>query len=119
MRRFSNAFRNAAVIGAMLSLGACSEYLARRDGISPYAGDAVMGNQVVQMVDPWPLAAADRNIAYDGTVMTRAVQRYHAGRVIQPMAGGTSSTYGDQQSQASAPPADPVGAPAPNQAASK
>jgi hypothetical protein len=103
----------------MLSgLGACSEYLARRDGISVYGGDAVAGNQVVQMVDPWPRAAADRNIAYDGAVVSRAVQRYRTGRVIQPVLGGTSSAY-QEMPQPAAAPADPVSAPPPPPPASK
>ena len=108
MRLFANTARWTALALILPALASCSEYLARRDGISIYGGDAVMGNRVVQMVDPWPPAAADRNIAYDGEVMARAVRRYHQGRVIQPTLGGTSSTYQDpsasaQPSEAAAP----------------
>jgi len=43
---------------------------------------------------PWPAHAANRNIAYNGTVMQSAVERYRTGRVIKPVGAGTSTTYG-------------------------
>ena len=102
MRLFTNTARWSALALVLPALASCSEYLARRDGVSIYGGDAVMGNRVVQMVDPWPRVAADRNIAYDGTVMTRAMRRYHEGRVIPPTQSGTSSAYQDAQPNAQA-----------------
>ena len=99
MRRFANAIGWCAIVLGLPALASCSEYLERRDTISLYAGDAVAGNRVVQMVDPWPRAAADRDIAYDGAVIGRAIARYRAGKVIPPRAGGTSSTY-DENGQA-------------------
>jgi len=95
MHPFTKAARWSALILTLPALAGCSEYLARRDGITAYSGDAVAGNQVKQMVDPWPAVAADRNIAYDGIVMRHAVERYHSGRVIAPIGNGTSSAYGD------------------------
>ena len=102
MRPFANGFRCSAVALSLTALASCSEYLDHRDGVSVYAGKAVAGNQVVQMIDPWPRAAANRNIAHDGVVMGRAVARYRAGQVIPPHLGGTSSAYQDA-AQASAP----------------
>jgi hypothetical protein len=116
MHRFTNVVRWGALALTLPALASCSEYLARRDTISVYGGDAVMGNRVVQMVDPWPPHAADRNIAYDGTVMSRAVRRYHEGRVIQPSLNGTSSAYQDAQPNAQAQGND-LPANAPTQAA--
>jgi hypothetical protein len=95
MRPFTNAVRLGAVVLILPALAGCSEYVARHDGISIYGGDAMAGNQVKQMIDPWPAVAADRNIRYDGVVMQRAVQRYHANKVIAPSLGGTSSAYAD------------------------
>ncbi len=100
MRLFANTARWSALALVLPALASCSEYVARREGVSIYSGDAVMGNRVVQLVDPWPRAAADRNIAYDGTVMSRAVRRYHEGRVIPPTQSGTSSAYQDLQPNA-------------------
>jgi hypothetical protein len=117
MQPFAKTARWGALALVLPALASCSEYLARRDTISVYGGDAVMGNRVVQMVDPWPPAAADRTIAYDGTVMTRAVRRYHEGRVIQPSLGGTSSAYQESQPNAQAQGNDLPPANAPTQAA--
>lgn len=74
----------------------CSEYTDRRDMISEYGGNAVHNDKVVQMVDPWPPHAANRNIAYNGEVMQTAIARYRTGRVIAPSGTGTSSTYQQQ-----------------------
>jgi hypothetical protein len=115
MPQFTDAVRWGAVALALPALAACSEYLDRRDTISVYGGDAVKGNAVAQMVDPWPPYAADRNIRYDGVVIGRAIARYHAGKVIPPRAIGTSSTYeggsnSEQQSEIPQPGGAPVAA---------
>ena len=48
-------------------LGGCSEYyFDRRDTISLHSGEAMAANRVTQMIDPWPPASANRNIAYNG-----------------------------------------------------
>jgi hypothetical protein len=108
MRPFIKTARWGALILIVPALAGCSEYLARHDGMSVYGGDAVASNQVKQMIDPWPAAAANRNIAYDGIVMRRAVERYHTGRVIAPVASGTSAAFGEAPAQAQA--GDPGGA---------
>ena len=91
--RYTDLIRAAALTLALATVAGCSEYVARRDMISAYGGNAPEGNKVVQMVDPWPPHAADRNIAYNGTVMQGAVERYRTGRVIPPKGTGTSATY--------------------------
>lgn len=100
MQRCNNAARLArsaarGLIAAALfgGLAGCSEYLDRRDTISLNAGNAVMTNQVTQMVDPWPRASANRNIAFNGERMEAAVTRYRTGKVIQPAGIGTGTTY--------------------------
>ena len=74
-------------------LAGCSEYLDRRDTVALSGGDAVATNRVTQMIDPWPRASADRNIAFNGEKMQSAVERYRTGRVIQPRGIGTSGSY--------------------------
>ena len=63
MRRLTDLLRAGGLLLALASLAGCSEYLARRDAISPLGGNAVEGDKVVQMVDPWPREAANNNIA--------------------------------------------------------
>lgn len=83
----------AAVLAFSASLAGCSDiYYDRREHIVPYAGDAMASNRVTHMVDPWPPASADRNIAFNGEVMQQAVERYREGRVIPPVNATTSST---------------------------
>jgi hypothetical protein len=96
MPPFSKLVWFAALAGA---LAGCSEYTDRRDMISAYSGDAVQADKVVQMVDPWPPHAANRNIAYNGNVMQSAVERYRTGHVYRPNGTGTSTAYQQQQQQ--------------------
>lgn len=116
MRPLVDPLRCFALGLTLVSLAGCSEYMRRSELISPYGGDAVNGNKIVQMVDPWPRASARRVIAYDGTVMRRAVERYHSGTVIRPKGIGTSATYDEQPPGAaneSGPPPAPQAAATP------
>lgn len=83
----------AAISGALsLLLGACSEiYYERSDFITSSAGDANASNIAVQMVDPWPRHAANRNIQFNGEKMQGAVKRYRENKVTPPQGLGTSS----------------------------
>jgi len=83
----------AGIAGSSFLLSGCSDiYFDRRETIVPYAGDAMASNRVTHMVDPWPPASANRNIAFNGEVMQHAVERYREGRVIPPVNATTSST---------------------------
>ncbi len=83
------------LVGAFLlatALPGCSDlYFDRRETIVPHAGNAMATNRVTHMVDPWPPASANRNIAFNGEVMQGAVERYREGRVIPPVNATTSS----------------------------
>lgn len=93
MQRSSKVARALALAAMLSTLAGCSEYLDRRDTNSLQSGNAVQTNKVTQMVDPWPRASADHNIASNGVVMQSAVERYRTGRVLQPNSTGTSSSY--------------------------
>jgi hypothetical protein len=105
--RSTDLVRAGALTLTLVTLASCSEYVARRDAISPYGGNAVETDKVVQMVDPWPPAAADRDIAYNGTVMQSAAERYRTGRVIKPVGTGTSTTYGANNAPSNNTPVGP------------
>jgi hypothetical protein len=62
-----------------------SKYLDRTDTITIGAGDAIAANKVTEVVDPWPAASGNKNIAFNGDKMQAAVQRYRTGKVIQPV----------------------------------
>ncbi len=96
MRRFS---KTIGALALAASLGGCAEYLDRRDTISEQGGNAVMSNQVVQMVDPWPRVSSNRDIAFNGQKMESAIERYRTNTVYQPKGTGTSGAYNQQQQQ--------------------
>lgn len=74
-----------AAAGVAAWLGGCSDlYLDRRDTITLSSGDAVAGNTITQMVDPWPAYSGNKNIAFNGEKMATAVKRYRTGKVIVP-----------------------------------
>jgi hypothetical protein len=76
-------------------------YYDRREGVALGAGDAVATNKVTQMVDPWPAASANNNIAFNGQLMQSAQDRYNRGKVITPvLPTSTSKDYQSMQSNA-------------------
>ena len=88
-------FVKAAGVAALAAaLAGCSEYLDRRETITLSGGNAVAANQVAHMVDPWPRESADRDLAFNGSRMASAVERYRTNRVLQPKGTGTSGSYG-------------------------
>jgi hypothetical protein len=99
------------------ALGGCSEYFDHRDAIALNAGDAVASNAVSQMVDPWPVESANRDIAFNGVKMQSAVERYRTNQVTPPNGTGTSATYQAPPAGAnnSAPLGPTVNQPAPTQ----
>lgn len=95
---------NRWVFGALAVCGVlagCADvpdlYTARRDAVVAEAGESVAANRVTQMVDPWPRASSNRNIAFNGQKMQTAVERYRTNQVTPPVSATTSSTsYGAQ-----------------------
>ena len=93
--QFSNVVRALTTLAAAATLlSACSDdYLARRDTITMWSGDAVAINKVTQTVDPWPPYSANQKIAYEGQKMQTAVERYRTNRVTTPRGIGTTGSY--------------------------
>jgi hypothetical protein len=82
----------AAAMLCTVAAGCSDIYYDRRDTISPAGGDALMANQVTQMVDPWPAHSNNRNIAFNGEKMQSAVERYRTNKVTPPVNATTSSS---------------------------
>jgi hypothetical protein len=55
------------------------------------------------MVDPWPRASANRNIAFNGVRIESAFERYRNNKVTAPRGIGTSNMYQDAAPPASSP----------------
>jgi hypothetical protein len=88
-----------AVLAAATLTGCSDLYFDRRETISLGAGDDIAINRVTHMIDPWPPAAANRNIAYNGDKMQSAAARYRTGKIIQPKGLGTTSTWKQDASE--------------------
>ena len=86
----------APVLALACLAGGCSDiYWDRRDAVSLQAGDAVEANKVVHIIDPWPRAAANRDIPADGQRMQRAADRYRNNKTTPLQTTSTSSAgYG-------------------------
>jgi hypothetical protein len=77
MRRFlRGGTRVLAFVAAPALLGACTEYLDRKETVAYSAGSAVAHNQVMHTIDPWPAHAKDTAILSSGERAARAVERY-------------------------------------------
>jgi hypothetical protein len=75
-------------------LGGCADiYYDRRESITFHAGDAVATNKVTHMIDPWPRAAANRNIEAHGERMQSAIERYRT-NTTTPLATTSTSSAG-------------------------
>jgi hypothetical protein len=86
IERLARAVAAVTALGALLA--ACSDpglYLDRRDTIALSGNDAVSANMVEQMVDPWPRYSYNKNIAFNGERMQRAVECYRKDKVTQPV----------------------------------
>jgi hypothetical protein len=82
-----------AVLLASLLAGCSDLYYDRRETVTFAANDATATAQAVQGIDPWPPAAYNRNIAYNGPRVAGAVERYRTGKIIPPTASATSSGF--------------------------
>jgi hypothetical protein len=91
----------AALLCAVLA--GCSDiYYDRRETIALGADDHKATDEIVQMIDPWPPQVGNRRIAFDGTKMQTAVERYRTNRVYPPVNVTTSSVAYEQAQQAAA-----------------
>jgi hypothetical protein len=88
----SKLVAGAVLLGSLLA--GCSDlYYDRRETVTFAAGNSVASAQAVQGIDPWPAAAYNRNIAYNGPRVAGAIERYRTGKIIEPKGTGTSSSY--------------------------
>src|SRR5215211_668849 len=102
MRRFTTP--TLLVLAFVATLGGCADiYYDRRDAVSLHAGDAIEANKVAHIIDPWPKAAANRNIEYDGQRMQRASERYRTNRTTPLQTTSTSSVQYQQPSGGESP----------------
>ena len=110
-QRIESTFRNrmclrvgAGVLLAAMLAGCSDLYYDRRETVSFGAKDAMASALAAQIIDPWPPASADRNIARNGVVVQSAIERYRTCQVIQPRIASSSGIYGNATAQQGAQP---------------
>ena len=80
-------------VALVAALAGCSDiYTDRRETVTLHAGDAMASNRVTHMIDPWPRASGNRDIAFNGERMQTAHERYRTGCVILPINPTTTIT---------------------------
>ncbi len=98
--KFAKAALRVVAPCLMITVAGCADYLARSDTMTPWSGDALAGNAALQMIDPWPPYAGDKDIRFDGTRMGNAVANYHAGPAAPSAMADTYDTGAPTQTGA-------------------
>jgi hypothetical protein len=99
----------AAALAGVAALSGCHDaYIARRDGVTFQAGDAVAANKAIHIIDPWPASARSARLPASGTQAVSAIERLEA-RNAQGAAGGGGAA-GAPSPSAAAPGATAAGA---------
>ena len=78
---------------ASAGLVGCVDYLDRKDTIAFSAGDSVQTNVVTHVPDPWPRYSRNKNIAFNGQRMQRAVERYRTNKTYPLRTLSPSAVY--------------------------
>jgi hypothetical protein len=83
----------AALAGAAALSGCHDATIARRDGVTFQAGDAVAANKAIHIIDPWPASARSARLPASGSHAVSAIERLEA-RNAQGAAGGAAGSPG-------------------------
>jgi hypothetical protein len=65
-----------ALAAVAFPLAGCQDYFGRRDGIAFHAGETIAYNKAVHVIDPWPAAAWDTDLEFNGRRIVGAIERY-------------------------------------------
>jgi hypothetical protein len=97
----------AAALAGVAALSGCHDaYIARRDGVTFQAGDAVAANKAIHIIDPWPASAASARLPASGSQAVSAIERLET-RNAATAGGGAAGGPGPS---AAAPGATAAGA---------
>jgi hypothetical protein len=98
----------AAALAGLVALSGCHDaYIARRDGVTFQAGDAVAANKAIHIIDPWPASARSARLPASGTQAVSAIERLEARNAAGASTGGAA---GGPSPSAAAPGATAAGA---------
>jgi hypothetical protein len=92
----------AAVAAALAGSGCHHAYIARRDGVTFQAGDAVAANKVVHVIDPRPASASSAVLPARGAQAVAAIEHLDT-RNAQGAAGPAPGAAAGPGASAEAP----------------
>jgi hypothetical protein len=102
----SDALLKASALVLVMSCGACSDILARRDTIAYSAGNSIAANRAIQTIDPYPRRSFVRGQHTDGVKAQQAAHRYLSPEGSGPVSAAPSIAPASSQG-AAAPAATP------------
>jgi hypothetical protein len=98
----------AAALAGVAALSGCHDAtIARRDGVTFQAGDAVAANKAIHIIDPWPASARSARLPASGSQAVSAIERLEARNAAGASTGGAA---GGPSPSAAAPGATAAGA---------
>lgn len=99
----SDAVLKASTLALLLTCGACSDNLARRDTIAFSAGNAIAANRAIQIIDPYPRRSFLRGQETDGVKASLAARRYLSPDASSPVTAPPSLAPAPSGTSATAP----------------
>ena len=110
--------RMIAATALAATCGGCwgnnAQYVNRTDTVTMTAGNAKEFNAATQVKDPWPAAAANRDIPGNGSRMVGAVDRYEGRQTTRGQAGAQPGAQGGATAPGTAGMGPPSGAAVPS-----
>ncbi|TPM11519.1 hypothetical protein FJ960_01895 [Mesorhizobium sp. B2-3-11] len=87
--------RSLVLMACVCTLAGCADYMSNRDSVTLGAGDAMLANQGIHTVDPFPPDAHNTRIEGSGRRVQGAMERYTGGPLgrgtISPGMGGANN----------------------------
>ena len=68
--------KKISILGILIVLGGCQQYLLRSDAIDPTSGNAITSNSAKQMIDPWQQYVYDTNLETSSNRQSIARAKY-------------------------------------------
>jgi hypothetical protein len=78
--------RVLAVLAICLPVAGCADYMNNRDAVTLGVGNAMLANQGIHTIDPFPKEAWNTDIDGDGRVVARAQRLYRGSAAVQATA---------------------------------
>ena len=76
------------LLAVCLPAGGCADYMNNRDSVTLGVGNAMLANQGIHTIDPFPPNAKNTDIDGDGRAVEQLQRIYRGGPIVAAPAGG-------------------------------